>query len=256
MAEVSLEMGDRLAHKTAVITGASSGIGAAVARLFDHEGASLVLADIDGRGEALATELNARFVLCDVTKSSDVATLREVSCAHFERVDILVANAGLAVGSDVEEMSEAFWERVIDVNLKSTWLTCKVFLPVMVQEHKGCIVATASQLGLVGSRGISAYGAAKAGVINLVRCIAAEFASSGIRANALCPGPTRTPGTERMLADTSDPEQAAKDICEKTLLRRLAEPNEIASAAVFLASEESSYMTGSSLVVDGGYTAI
>jgi NAD(P)-dependent dehydrogenase (short-subunit alcohol dehydrogenase family) len=246
-----------LEGKTAVITGAASGIGAATARLYASEGASLLLADVQKpEGEALAQALGAAFLCCDVTRSSDLAALATDADAQLGGVDILFANAGRAAEFPTEEMTEDLWRSLIDVNLTGAWLTCRAFLPGMIERGTGTIIATASQLGLIGMERIAAYGAAKAGVINLVRCIAADFGRLGIRANALCPGPTRTEGTARMFSKAPNPDEAVRTMAGKTVLDRLAEPEEIAWGAVFLGSDESSYMTGAALVIDGGHTAI
>lgn len=231
----------RLSGKGAVITGAASGIGAAAARLFAAEGAALVLADLE-------PPEGPEWVRCDVSRAADVDRLRDAALARLDRVDVVFANAGLTAGGDTIETSEADWDRVIDVDLKGVWLTCKAFLPHMVEHGGGSIVATASQLGLVGLAGSGPYTAAKAGVINLVRTIAAEYGKRGIRANALCPGPTDTPLTRRFAGREA--------VVASTLLGRIGEPEEIAYAALFLAGDESSYVTGAALVVDGGYTAV
>jgi NAD(P)-dependent dehydrogenase (short-subunit alcohol dehydrogenase family) len=250
-------MAQRLQGKIAVVTGGASGIGAATARVFREEGASVVLADIQTtEGERLANEIGALFVECDVTIASDVKHLEEVCRRDVGVANVVFANAGLSLEYTIDEMTEEIWDRLIRLNLTSTWLTCKAFLPGMYQARDGSIIATASQLGLIGMRGVAAYAAAKAGVINFMRCVAAEYSEIGIRANALCPGPTRTEGTIRMFSAAPDPAQALRSMYGKTIVQRLAEPDEIAKAALFLASDDSTYVTGTALVVDGGHTAI
>lgn len=154
-------------------------------------------------------------------------------------------------------MGEDKWQRVfvVDVDAKGVWLVCRAFLPDMLDRRSGSVIVTASQLGLVGYPGLSAYGAAQAATINLVRSLAAEVGAQGVRVNARCPGPTLTPGLERWMEQTGDP-QILDRLAGATLLGRLASPEEIAAAALFLATDDASYLTGATLVADGGYTAV
>ncbi len=251
-----MSYGGRLSGRRVVITGAASGIGEASARLFAAEGASLVLADVDPKGQDIARELDAGFVRCDVSSATEVKELGAEALARLEGVDVLFANAGIAVESSVLATTEADWDRVVGTDLTGVWLTCRVFLPSMVREGGGSIIATASQLGLVGIANLAAYTAAKGGVINLMRSLAAEHGSDGIRANALCPGPTWTPLTERLTHRDQASDDALHTVAARTLLGRFGQPEEIASAALFLASDDSSFVTGSVLAVDGGYTAV
>lgn len=246
----------RLSHKRVIITGAASGIGEASARLYAAEGASLVLADIDPKGASVARELDAEFVRCDVSSAADVERLAAKALERLGGADVLFANAGIAVESSVLATTEDDWQRVLGTDLTGVWLTCRAFLPSMLANGGGSIIATASQLGLVGIANLAAYTAAKGGVINLMRSLAAEHGRDGIRANALCPGPTWTPLTERLTHRDGANEDALHTVAERTLLGRFGRPEELASAALFLASDESSYVTGSALVVDGGYTAV
>jgi meso-butanediol dehydrogenase/(S,S)-butanediol dehydrogenase/diacetyl reductase len=246
----------RLSHKRVIITGAASGIGEASARLYAAEGASLVLADIDPKGASVARELDAEFVRCDVSSAADVERLAAKALERLGGADVLFANAGIAVESSVLATTEDDWQRVLGTDLTGVWLTCRAFLPSMLAIGGGSIIATASQLGLVGIANLAAYTAAKGGVINLMRSLAAEHGRDGIRANALCPGPTWTPLTERLTHRDGANEDALHTVAERTLLGRFGRPEELASAALFLASDESSYVTGSALVVDGGYTAV
>jgi len=250
-------MGDRLRGKNVLITGGAAGIGEACARTFADEGARLFIADIDPDLETMTSEVRgAACFRCDVSREDDVERLREFVLNQVGHLDVVLANAGVAGIGGVVETTEAEWAHVMDVDLKGVWLTCRAFLPSMADHGRGSIVATASQLGLVGFRGQAAYGAAKAGVVNLVRCIAAEFGRQGVRANALCPGPTATPGMEQWRAGFRDGDDLISELADGTLLGRVAQPVEIARAALFLASDESSYVTGATLVVDGGYTAV
>ena len=239
----------RLAGRTAVITGGASGIGRAAAERFRAEGAKVLVADLN-QGER-----SDEFVRCDVTRAEDVRMLAQRAREHLGGVDILFANAGISSHESSTAMSEDDWSRVFDVDVKGLWLCCRAFLPDMVRRRTGSVVLTASQLGLVGYAGLAAYGAAKAAAINLARSLAAETAADGVRVNALCPGPTLTPGLQGWFEQVGDP-QVADRLAAATLLGRLASPEEIAAAALFLASDDASYMTGAALVVDGGYTAI
>jgi NAD(P)-dependent dehydrogenase (short-subunit alcohol dehydrogenase family) len=237
----------RLAGKTAVITGGASGIGRATAQRFRDEGATVIVADVRGEQD--------EFVFCDVTLAGDVERLAQHALEQFGHTDIVFANAGIATHGVGATMSESDWQRVFDVDVKGVWLVCRAFLPAMLERRAGSIVINASQLGLVGYPGLTAYGAAKAAAINLVRSLAAEAGARGVRINALCPGPTLTPGLETFL-DAAGGEEVARQLAASTLLGRLASAQEIAAAALFLASDDSSYVTGATLVADGGYTAV
>jgi NAD(P)-dependent dehydrogenase (short-subunit alcohol dehydrogenase family) len=250
-------MAGRLAGKVAVITGAASGIGEAAARLFAAEEASLLLCDVDSGVASVAADLpRAAFVLCDVTRPEALDAARVEVDRRFGRVDIVLANAGRGIHGTASETTDEQWESMMAVDLKGVWLTCKAFLPMMVAAGRGSIVATASQLGLVGYPGLAAYGAAKAGAVQLMRSIAVDYGAHGIRANALCPGPTLTPGMERWLSTLPEPDGVLDELASGTLLKRLAHPEEVAAAALFLASDEASFVTGATLVVDGGHSAV
>jgi meso-butanediol dehydrogenase / (S,S)-butanediol dehydrogenase / diacetyl reductase len=239
----------RLQGKTALITGGASGIGRAAAERFRAEGAQVVVADLQ------PGQRQEEFFACDVTVAAEVAQLAGHVLERFGRLDILFANAGIAAHDASTTMAEADWERVFAVDVKGLWLVCRALLPSMLERRKGSIILTASQLGLVGYPGLAAYSAAKAGAVNLARTLAAEAGPDGVRVNALCPGPTLTPGLEAWFERVGDP-QVHDRLAAATLLGRLAAPAEIASAALFLASDDSSYVTGAALVADGGYTAV
>lgn len=239
----------RLAGKTAVITGGASGIGRAAAERFRQEGATVIVADIEE--EVGDHEL----VRCDVTVAEDVERLASRAIERLGHVDIVFANAGISSHADSTAMTERDWDRLFDIDVKGLWLVCRAFLPRMLDRGSGAIILTASQLGLVGYPGLAAYGAAKAAAINLARALAAETGAHGVRVNALCPGPTLTPGLQRWFEEVGEP-GVAEQLAGSTLLGRLASPDEIAAAALFLASDDSSYVTGTALVADGGYTAV
>ena len=250
----------RLKGKVALITGAGSGIGRESALLFAREGASVVVADVvaeAGRETVSAIEANggrAVFVRSDVSRAADVRAMIEAAEESYERLDVLFNNAGIFPAADgsVLETDEATWDLVMSVNLKGVFLGCKYGIPALLRSGGGSIVNTASFVALMGAATPQiAYTASKGGVLSMTREIAVEFARRGIRANAICPGPVETP----LLAELfSDPARRARRMVHIPP-GRLARPEEIARAALFLASDESSYINGTAFTVDGGITA-
>jgi len=244
----------------AVITGAKMGIGLATAARFVADGAKVVLADIrDATEEAdrLSGEGDAAtFVEADVSSAASVEALVQATLATYGRLDILVNNAGIELARTVPDTTEADWDRLMAVNLKGVFLCSRAALAVMRRQREGAIVNVASELGLVGGSEIAAYSASKGGVVQLTKSMAIDHASEGIRVNCVAPGPVATPLLEAIIASAENPERERHSILSKTLLKRLAEPAEIASVIAFLASGEASYMTGSVVVVDGGWTAL
>jgi NAD(P)-dependent dehydrogenase (short-subunit alcohol dehydrogenase family) len=243
----------KLADKVAVVTGAGSGIGRAVARAFHQEGARLVVADISGDEKVTAEALGdgAVAVRCDVSRSEDVAALMAAAVSAFGRIDVLCNNAGVSSAvARTGEFDEAEFDRVLSINLRSVFLGLRHALPVMVEGGGGSVVNVASTAGLVAYPGLSAYCAAKAGIIQLTRVAAIEYAADNIRVNALCPGNTDTPLARSFKGDVGVKAMGA------TPMGRLARPEEMASAAVFLAGPDSSFVTGAVLTADGGYTAM
>lgn len=253
---------NRLADKVALVTGAASGIGAATARLFAAEGARVVLADVqDDLGRVVLAEIDAAggtasYVHADVSAAEDVAGMVREAVTRFGRLDVLCNNAGLARGGSITEIPEDEWDLVVAVDLKSVYLGCKYAIPALRKAGGGAIVSTASIAGLRGYALAHAYSAAKAGVINLTRSIAAEVGQYGIRVNCVCPGIIRTP-IWRGIDDLPEEQQAPiwQQMSRRVLLGRVGRPEEIAGAVLFLASSEASYITGAALVVDGGLTA-
>jgi len=244
-------MADLLKGKVAVINGAAGGIGRATARAFAREGATLVLADIDeAGGHALAEELNAQFVRADTT---DDAQVRAMIAAAGDRLDILLNNAGVP-GDDAAfaEVSDELWHRIIAVNLTGTFLAMRAAIPAMVKAGGGVIVNNASVLGLVGFANHAAYSASKGGVIALTREAAVEYGSKGVRVNCMCPGFVETPMVSGIKGNA-----AVLGAMLKVLhpLGRLGRAEEIAEVALFLASPQSSFMTGAVIPVDGGFSA-
>jgi len=250
----------RLAGKVAVITGAGSGMGAVAAELFAAEGASVVVADaVEPGGSATAARIvssggRATFVRVDVTRSDEVAAMIDRATQAFGGLHVLYNNAGIFPADDggTLDTPEATWDRVMDVNLKGVWLCCRHGIPAMLASGGGSIINVASFVALMGAATAQiAYTASKGGVLSMTREIAVEYARKGIRANALCPGPIETPLLAELL---SDPARRARRMVHIPI-GRLGQAQEIANAALFLASDESSLMTGASLVVDGGITA-
>lgn len=251
----------RLLGKTAVITGAASGIGRATAILFAREGAMVVVSDINTTtGEELAAEIKrdggaAIFVRTDVTKSQDVAELMEASEKAYGKIDILFNNAGISHQCPVTELEEADWDKVLNTNLKSVFLGCKYVLPKMQKNGGGAIINCASILGHVGFPETPAYNASKGGVVMLTKNVAIDYAAYNIRVNAVCPGYVITPLILGQVAGADNPEEITRKVTAQHVMGRLGLPEEIAPAVLFLASDDSRFITGSALMVDGGFTA-
>ncbi|MES2785313.1 MAG: SDR family NAD(P)-dependent oxidoreductase [Pseudomonadota bacterium] len=249
-------MTQRLQGKVALISGGASGIGAACAKIFVAEGARVVVGDIDHvRGEALANEINrssdresAVFTKLDVTQSGQWMAAVELAESRFGGLNVLVSNAGVCSMEGLLSESEATWDRVIAVNQTGMWNGMRAAVPAMKRAGHGSIVNISSIWGMVGVAGATAYQGTKGAVVLLTKAAAAELAPDGIRANAILPGIVDTPFLAVLTA-----EQRA-GIAGLSLMKREGTPNEIANAALFLASDEASYVTGAELVVDGGYT--
>jgi NAD(P)-dependent dehydrogenase (short-subunit alcohol dehydrogenase family) len=250
----------RFADKIVVVTGAASGIGYATAQLFADEGATLVLVDVDETGlEACAREIAERdsgtgiAVAADVSNSAAVVEVFSAVKKDFGKLDVLFNNAGIAEIGTVVTTSEEVWDRIIDVNLKSVYLCCREGIPLMTDG--GAIINTASSWGPIAANNVAAYCASKAGVINLTRSIAIDFAHRGIRANCLVPGTTDTRMVQSLLSQQPDPEAATRFYEHMQPIHRFASPTEIGRAVLFLASGEASYATGAVFAIDGGYGA-
>jgi NAD(P)-dependent dehydrogenase (short-subunit alcohol dehydrogenase family) len=247
--------------KVSIVTGAGSGIGRATARLFSRNGARVVVADVsDSDGVETARQIvedggDSLFVHVDVAKSEEVMGLVETTMDHYGRIDILFNNAGVTIPARVTETSQEMWQRSLDVNLKSVMLGCKYALPEMINNKGGSIINTASMLGLVVSPAQASYCSAKGGVVMLTKQVAIDYAQYNVRVNCICPSEVNTPMHRTFVEQSSDPEATRRRLMERIPLGRVAEPGEIASVALFLASDDSSYITGVALPVDGGLTA-
>ena len=245
----------RLENKVAAITGGSRGIGRAIAQLFAAEGAAVALGDVEATGaEKAAREITERggkamSVALDVGDAGQVAAFIERVVARWGRLDIVVANAGIAHSAPFLEHPEAQWDRVLRVNLTGVFLTCQAAARQMVKQGGGRIVTIASINAFRGVENLVGYNAAKAGVAELTRTMAVELAQHGITANAIAPAQIDTRMTRTL------PEEARQRRVERIPLGRFGEPDDVARAALFLASDEAAYITGHTLAVDGGYLA-
>ena len=250
----------RLDEKVALITGAAGGIGRVAAALFASEGARVVIADVaEGEGKAAVDTIHdagghAAFVKADVSDPGEAEAMVRFAVETFGGLHVLYNNAGILPPDDAGTLDtpEATWERVMAVNLKGVWLGCKHGIPALLDSGGGSIVNVSSMVALLGSATAQiAYTTSKGGVLSLTRELAVEYARRGIRANALCPGPIETPLMAELMAD---PEWAARRLVHLPM-GRPGRADEIARAALFLASDDSSFMTGAALVVDGGASA-
>jgi NAD(P)-dependent dehydrogenase (short-subunit alcohol dehydrogenase family) len=246
--------------KIALVTGSRRGIGRAIALSFASAGANIILCDNvtdDGKLEETASDIKktgriAVVITADISKKSDVDEMAARSTARFGKIDILVNCAGVWLpGQTLLECPETNWDKVIDVNLKGTYLCSQIVGRVMVKQRKGNIINISSKVGVEPGTGAGAYSISKAGIIMMTRQMALELAPSGIRVNALAPGIVKT-DFNKELWQTPD---AAKQLARSVPLGRLAEPEDVARAALFLASEDSSYITGAVIPIDGGWQA-
>ncbi len=243
--------------KVALVTGAASGIGRATASLFAHEGAVVVLVDIEGSGEKAAAEITdagsrAIFVHGDVTRAADCERAVREAVDAFGRLDVLFNNAGVIRRASVVDTAEEEWDRVLEVNVKSVFLMSKAAIPAMVRGGGGAIVNTGSGWGLVGGRNAASYCASKGAVVNLTRAMALDHAAQHIRVNCVCPGDTDTPMLREEARQLGEDVESFLKGSAARPLARMGRPEEIAQAVLFLASDAASFVTGAILVVDGG----
>jgi len=246
----------RISGKTALITGASGGIGEAASERFCSEGASVIGVDINVKaGKALEDRLKSaghdfQFLEGDVSSKSAIMSLRDRVAERHSELHILFNNAGIILSRPLLQTTEEEWDRIQSINLKSSFLMTQAFAPMM---KEGSIVNVSSTGALVAYHGMGAYGAAKAGLIQLTRVAAYELAPT-VRVNAICPGVTDTPMPRRFIAELNDKEALWQMYGDATMAKRVARPDEIVSVALFLASDEASYVSGSVVTIDSGFT--
>jgi NAD(P)-dependent dehydrogenase (short-subunit alcohol dehydrogenase family) len=248
-----------LEGKRALITGGASGIGRAAALLFARAGAAVAIADRDAvGGQTVAREIEAQggralFVSCDVTCAEDCARAVRQTVEALGGLEVVLNSAGITVRRSVVELDEADWDRVMDVNAKSVYLVSKYAVPVMIEAGRGgSIITVSSGWGLVGGPEAAVYCASKGAVVLLTKAMAIDFGPHNIRVNCLCPGDTDTPMLREEARQLGQVEAEFMAVAASRPLRRVGTPEEIAQAALFLASDASSYMTGATLLVDGG----
>lgn len=247
-----------LSGRVAIVTGAAMGIGKACALALARSGASVVLVDIDvpageaARAEVAAAGASAVFVRADVNSMADIEAAAAAAVAEFGGIDILVNNAARAIGGKVDEIDEATWNEVISTNLTSVWRGMKACVPIMKQRGGGSIVSMSSVQSLTGFSGWAAYAAAKGGINSLTQQAALDLAPHKIRVNAVAPGTIMTPLNERVFREHPDPDALIRTWNEAHPLGRFGQPEEVAEAVLFLASDRASFITGTILRVDGG----
>ncbi|KQX46891.1 MULTISPECIES: SDR family NAD(P)-dependent oxidoreductase [unclassified Paenibacillus] len=246
-----------LAGKTAIVTGGGSGIGEAIVRLFASQGAAVVIADWNEKEAARLADiltssgLQAATVKVDVSKDADVQSLIQETVQRFGQVDILVNNAAVILPKFLEDVEEAEWDRLFNINLKSVYLTVKHALPYL-RKTRGSIVNMASLNGLVGQKMNPVYAATKGGVVAMTKALALDYAPDGIRVNCICPAGVSTPLLQQWIGEQDDPAATVQILNDMHPIGRPATSEEIAQAALFLASAQSGFVTGVALPVDGG----
>jgi NAD(P)-dependent dehydrogenase (short-subunit alcohol dehydrogenase family) len=243
----------RLEGRAAGVTGGCSGIGLATVRRLAEEGARIVIADLDDtNGPGIAEDVGGRYVHCDVTSKDEVDALFKAAKDTYGSVDIAFNNAGISPPEDdsILDTDLEAWRKVQEVNLTSVYLCCKAVLPYMLEQKRGSIINTASFVAVMGAATSQiSYSASKGGVLSMSRELGVQFAREGVRVNALCPGPVNTPLLRELFA--KDPERAQRRLVHVPM-GRFGEPEEIANAVLFLASDESSFITANAFLVDGG----
>ena len=249
----------RLNNKTAIVTGGASGIGEQIVRNFVAEGCKVAILDknIDGlklEKELISNGFNTKFYQCDITHENSIIKCINQSLTYLNNLNILVNNAGIGKSGNILTTNNNDWDEIIKVNLTGTYLVTKHCLENLINSKNGSIVNIASVAGIVAVKDRFAYCTSKGGVISLTKSIALDFVKDNIRANAICPGTINTPWVERITQDYENPDEARELMRQRQPLGRLGEPEEIALAAIYLGSDESKFITGTTLVIDGGLT--
>ncbi|PMV22702.1 MULTISPECIES: SDR family oxidoreductase [Pseudomonas] len=242
-----------LHNKVCIVTGAASGIGKAIATLFSKHGASVIVADVNiEAARATADEIDAFAIACNVAVNADVQSMVETVIEHFGRIDVLVNNAGFGLTGNVVTIEEEDWDRLMSVNLKGMFLCAKHVVPVMARQKSGSIINTTSYTATSAIANRTAYVASKGGVSALTRAMALDHAADGIRVNAVAPGTIDSPYFDQIFAQSENPQALRAAFDARAVLNRMGQPEEIAEAFLFLASDRSRFATGSILTVDGG----
>lgn len=250
-----------LAGKTALVTGAGSGIGAAIAETFAQAGAMVIVADVNATGGNQTVETirhlggQAVYAALNVTDEAGCVSLAEQVHAQHGPLDVLVNNAGVGHVGTLLTTTGSDFDRLYAINVRGTFNVTKAFLPAMLARGRGSVINLSSTAGLEGLKDRLAYGVTKHAITGLTRCLALDHATSGVRVNCLCPGRVETPFVKARLAEYPDPKAAYQEMCGTQANGRMGQPKEIAAAALYLASDESSFVTGSALSIDGGWTA-
>ncbi|MEN6623197.1 MAG: SDR family NAD(P)-dependent oxidoreductase [Smithella sp.] len=247
--------------KVVLVTGAGAGIGYATALMFGKLGGQVVLVDANKeKGQKtqeafIAAGLESELIIADIQDGQQIKKCIENVEERWGKLDILINNAGIYIQGSVKEVSEEQWERILKINLTGAFLFTKFALPLLIKSKRGVIINVASEAGLVGIKNQVAYNVSKAGLIGFTRSCAVDLAPFGIRVNSVCPGTTDTPLVQAAIRNAEDPVAARYDLEKVRPLNRLGRPEEIASAIIYLSSDEAGYVTGSILSIDGGYTA-
>lgn len=249
-----------LARKVAVVTGAASGIGEAIAKRLSREGAFIAVCDLDeADGNRVAAELGEGqgvFYRLDVSKEEQVRSVLQEIANKYQKIDIMVNNAGIGKAGTVLEQTEAEWDAMMNVNAKGAFFGCKYAVRQMLrQKERGCIINIASVAGMVGVLNRVGYCASKAAIVGLTKSVASDFAEYGIRVNSVSPGTVDSPWIQKILDGQPEPEKARRQMEQRQPIGRMGMPQEIAHLVSFLASDEASFITGSNYVADGGLTA-
>ena len=250
-----------LSGKTALVTGAGSGIGAAIASTLARAGAHVIVADLQETGGAatvsaiVAAGGSAEFLRLDVTSEATCTAAAADIVARRGALDILVNNAGIGHVGTLLTTTIADLDRVMNVNLRGVFLVTRAFLPAMISAGRGSVINIASAAGLEGLQDRLAYATSKHAVVGFTRCVALDHARTGVRVNCICPGRVETPFVKSRLAEYPDPEVAYREMCSTQANGRMGRPDEVASMALYLASDESSFVSGAALTIDGGMTA-